>query len=226
MVDYFCLPLHLPTVIGNVTGMWAGALIAFWICRHLPWMPRPTAAEEAGQEQATEEDRIASALAEQGPLWVVRRTLADFTEAQFYGTEIASIGLIAGTVLSFLLNPAAPVYGTGLLPAVLLAQVLTASIGVLLHRRAWARAGWYPTFVPVVSVAPATVLAFGASAQSIVAGAVLGALAGPPVAAWVARRLPPDFHPYIGNVVSMAACTLVIVPVLSLFPGFPPLSAG
>jgi hypothetical protein len=77
--------------------------------------------------------------------------------------------------------------------------------------------------VPVVSVAPACVVTFSGSVQAIVAGAVLGALAGPPLAATIARRLPGDFHPFIGNVASMAICTAVIVPLLKLLPGFGPL---
>lgn len=43
---------------------------------------------------------------------------------------------------------------------------------------------------------------------------------GPPSAAAVARRSPPDFHPFIGNVASMAASTATIVAVLSVIPGF------
>jgi hypothetical protein len=74
--------------------------------------------------------------------------------------------------------------------------------------------------VPIVSIAPATVLAFGGTIQAVVAGAVLGAFFGPPLAAAVARRLPADFHPFIGNVVSMAAATTVIVTALSALPGF------
>jgi len=227
VVNYFCTPLHLPSVIGNVTGMWAGALIAFWLCRHLRWMPPPSTAQggDTGQEDATEADRVATELGHQGPAWVARRVLADFTEAQFYGTELASAGLLGGTLLAFLLNPSLPSYGTGLWPAVLFAQVLTATIGVLLWRHHWAKAGWFPTFVPVVSVAPAAVLAFGATPQAVIAGAVLGAVFGPPVAAWVASKLPADFHPYIGNVVSMAVCTLVIIPTLALLPGFPALGS-
>ncbi|MDT5344608.1 MAG: hypothetical protein QOE52_3792, partial [Mycobacterium sp.] len=100
------------------------------------------------------------------------------------------------------------------------AQVLTAALAVTLWHRQWAKYGWYPTFVPVVSVAPATVLAFDGTIQSIIAGALLGALLGPPFAAMVARRLPPDFHPFIGNVVSMAFATTVIVTALSVAPGF------
>jgi len=222
VVNFFCYPLGLPAVIGNVTGMWAGALIAFFICRHLPWMPSPLAGSvgDAGQEDVTAADEQASAPLRQGPAWVVRRVLADFTEAQFYGNEVAAVGLIGGTVLTYLLNPAAPVYGSKLLPAMLAAQVLTATIGVLVYRRQWASAGWYPTFVPVVSVAPAVVLTFGATVQAVAVGAVLGALAGPPLAAWVAKRLPADFHPFIGNVVSMTVCTLIIVPLLGALPGF------
>ncbi|HYO03951.1 MAG TPA: hypothetical protein VET27_19630 [Mycobacterium sp.] len=52
--------------------------------------------------------------------------------------------------------------------------------------------------------------------QAIVAGAVIG----PPVAASIARRLPADFHPFIGNVVSMALATTMIVVALSVMPGF------
>lgn len=47
-----------------------------------------------------------------------------------------------------------------------------------------------------------------------------GAVAGPPLAALISRRLPADFHPFIGNVASMAVCTLVGVPLLGLLPGF------
>jgi hypothetical protein len=36
----------------------------------------------------------------------------------------------------------------------------------------------------------------------------------------VARRLPTDFHPFIGNVVSMAVATAVIVTALFVMPGF------
>lgn len=213
VVNYFCLPLDLPTVIGNVTGMWGGALLAFLLCRRLPWLRRPAPADPPADDPQPAPER-------HGPVWMVRRVLADFTEAPFYGNEIASIGLLLGTVLAFLLNPANPVYGDGVLPAMLTAQVATSTLGVLLYRSRWIARGWYPTFVPVVSVAPATVLTYGAGVHTVVAGAVVGALIGPPVAAWISERLPSDFHPFIGNVVSMAVGTLVAVPVLGLLPGF------
>lgn len=216
-VNLLCRPLGLPLVVGATTGMAISALMAFALCRHLPWMRVPTVVvprcSAGSPHHFVDTDR-------QGPLWLSRRILADFTEAQFIGNEWASAGLLAGTVISYLLNPAMAGNVGHLLPALLTSQVLTAALSVALWYRQWATYGWYPTFVPVVSIAPATVLAFGGSVQAIVAGAVLGALVGPPFAAAVARRLPPDFHPFIGNVVSMAVSTATIVTVLSVIPGF------
>jgi hypothetical protein len=216
-VNFGCRPLGLPLVVGATTGMAISAVMAFALCRHLPWMrrarvvvPRCTA--------GTPHHFVDSAR--QGPQWLARRMLADFTDAQFIGNEWASAGLLAGTVISYLLNPAMAGDVGNLLPELLIAQVLAAALAVTLWHRQWATYGWYPTFVPVVSIAPATVLAFDGSLQAIVTGAVLGALIGPPFAAAVARRLPPDFHPFIGNVVSMAASTATIVTALSLVPGF------
>ena len=216
-VNFGCRPLGLPNVVGATTGMWASALIAFALCRHLPWMPAPTVT--VPRCHAARPHRFVD-TAPQGAKWLARRMLADFTDAQFIGNEWASAGLLIGTVISYLLNPALAGNVGALLPQLLGAQILTAGIAVTLWHRQWAKYGWYPTFVPVVSIAPATVLAFGGTLQSIVAGATLGAILGPPLAAAVARRLPPDFHPFIGNVVSMACASTVVVTALSVLPGF------
>lgn len=216
-VNFVCRPLGLPPVVGATTGMAISALIAFALCRHLPWMRAPAVVVPrctAGSPHHFVD------TSRQGPHWLSRRMLADFTDAQFIGNEWASAGLLAGTVVSYLLNPAMAGNVGNLLPELLMSQVLTAALAVAMWHRQWATYGWYPTFVPIVSIAPATVLAFGGTVAAIVAGAVLGALIGPPFAAAVARRLPPDFHPFIGNVVSMAAATAAIVTALSVTPGF------
>jgi hypothetical protein len=54
--------------------------------------------------------------------------LADFTDAQFIGNEWASAGLLIGTVISYLLNPAMASSVGELLPQLLIAQVLTAAL--------------------------------------------------------------------------------------------------
>lgn len=215
VVDFICAPLALPAVVGNVTGMWAGALIAFALCRALPWMNRPAPApddREHGPRPPAGDYRT--------PQWLVRRVLADFTEPQFYGNEWASLGLLAGVILEFCLNPNSPVNGSGQLPGVLMSQFIAAVVGILVFRTQWEGKGWYPTFIPIVSVAPAVVLTFGPSPLVIAVAGVLGALVGPPLAVWLAKALPPDFHPFIANVMSMTISVAVLVPLLKLIPGF------
>ncbi|MGO1562829.1 MAG: hypothetical protein ACTHW7_13510 [Actinomycetaceae bacterium] len=215
VVNFVCTPLELPAVVGNVTGMWAGGLVAFAICRALPWMQRPVAAPddpEDGHRPPAGDYRT--------PQWVVRRALADFTEPQFYGNEWASLGLLAGVVLEFWLNPTSPVYGSGQLPAVLMAQFVSAVLGVLLFRRHWEDKGFYPTFIPIVSIAPAVVVTFGSAPLVVVTAGVLGALVGPPLGAWLSKALPSDFHPFIAYVLAMCLSVAALVPVLGMVPGF------
>jgi len=209
-VKYICKPFDLPLVVGATAGMTVGAALAFWLCGRLPWMPPPGAWRVAAAPGTTEPSRS----------WFVRRALADFSEAQFFGNEWASAALILGAVIVQLVDPSTIGYGSGLFPQILAGQVITAVLGVLVWRRRWEVHGFYPTFVPVVSVAPATVLAFGGTIPSIVAGAVAGALIAPPVAAAISARLPITFHPFIGNVASMTLCTAFVVPLLDLIPGF------
>jgi MFS transporter, ENTS family, enterobactin (siderophore) exporter len=211
--NYLCAPLGLPLVVGVTAGMAVGALAAFWLCRALPWLtPVPRSHDDA--------DPPVNPPPTLGAAWVLRRALADFSEAQFFGNEWASAGLILGAIAAYLLNPKLPVYGSGLFPQVLLAQLVTVAAALALWRGRWARGPFYPTFVPIVSVAPAAVLAYGGSLQSIMTAGILGAVVAPPLAHVIAGRLPADFHPFIGNVASMAISTAVIVPPLGLLPGF------
>lgn len=202
---YVSGPLGLPSVVGVTGGMAVGGLVAFAVCRFLPWL-RPMAAADAPSPPP------------RNRAWTARRVLADFSEAQFFGNEWASAGLILGAIAASLLDPEIPVYGSGLLPEVLSAQLVTAVVGMTLWRTRWMP--FYPTFVPVVSVAPAVVLAYGGTPQAVLAGGVLGAVVAPPLAHFLAGRLPAHFHPFIGNVASMSLSTAMIVPALGLLPGF------
>jgi hypothetical protein len=147
-------------------------------------------------------------------LWSIRRVLADFSEAPFFGNELASLGLLAGVLLAYVLNPLSPGYGSGLILPLVGAQALTSAIGVVIWRQQWIKRGWYPTYVPLVSVVPAAVLTYGGSWAVVGASALLGALIAPPLACTLAGRLPAHIHPYIGNVISMALSTLIIVPLV------------
>lgn len=207
-------PLELPAVVANTASMSIGTALAFLLVRPMPWMRLPVAEPDSQEETAAATRRAPTVVSD--AVWMVRRVVTDFTETQFYANEWASLGLIAGAVLTTVLGPDLGSYGTGLLPRITLAQAITSTIGIILWRHLYRGGGWAPTYIPVVSVAPATVLAHGDSLTALLLGAVAGAVLCPLVARPVSARLPQDFHPFIGNTVAMALVTSVVVPVVGL----------
>jgi len=207
LVNFVCNPLNLPAVIGNVLGMALGSVMAFTLCRRWPALVKPEPVVAAAPAPAPK-------AGNHGLVWGMRRVLADFSEAPFFGNEWASLGLLLGVLLAYGLNPAGPAYGSDLLLPILAAQALASAIGVMVWRQQWIVRGWYPTYIPIVSVAPAAVLIHGGGTLVVIASALLGALIAPPLAVALSRRVPGHMHPYIGNVLSMALSTLLIVPLL------------
>lgn len=209
IVNFVCVPLGLPAVIGNVLGMALGSVAAFVLCRRFPALVTPKYEQKPENLPITPEKKP-----NYGAIWTLRRVLADFSEAPFYGNEWANLGMLAGVLLAYALSPLSPAYGSGLLLHIVAAQALTSLVGVIVWRRQWQIRGWYPTYVPLVSVVPAAVLTYGGGFTVMIASALLGALIAPPLACAIAQRLPKYLHPYIGNVLSMAISTLVIVHVI------------
>lgn len=214
IVNYVCNPLGLPVVIGNVSGMAIASVVAFLICRYQPALMKPAPRTKPPTPAPL---TPAAQPPDYGVIWGMRRVLADFSEAPFFGNEWASLGLIFGALLAFTLNPLSPAYGSGLIPHLIGAQALSAALGVIIWRRQWMLRGWYPTYIPLVSVVPAAVLTYGGSWQVIVPSALLGALIAPPLACAIAQRLPADMHAFIANVLSMAISTLLIIPLIGLW---------
>src|SRR3989344_1154491 len=212
IVNYLCNPLGLPAVIGNVLGMAVASVVAFLLCRYRPGLMK---SEQSGIPPAKSPAPVTKAP-DYGVVWSLRRVLADFSEAPFFGNELASLGLLLGVLLAYAMNPISPAYGSGLLLHIIAAQALSSAIGVLVWRRQWMLRGWYPTYVPLVSVVPAAILTHGGSGLVIASSALLGALIAPPLACAIAKRLPADMHTYIGNVLSMAISTLLIVPLIGV----------
>ncbi|QVM92612.1 hypothetical protein JYG34_06165 [Pseudomonas entomophila] len=210
LVNYLCYPLQLPVVIGNVSGMALASVLAFLLCKRCPVLVRD------GQHPVV---AVTASQPDYGVVWTLRRVLADFSEAPFFGNELASLGLLLGVLLAYVLAPAAPAYGSQLVLQMVAGQALASLVGVLFWRRQWQERGWYPTYIPIVSIVPAAVLTLGGSWQVIVASAVLGALIAPPLAVAISQRLPGYMHGYIGNVLSMAISTLGIVPLVGLLAG-------
>lgn len=212
LVNFLCYPLQLPVVIGNVLGMALASVVAFILCKRCPVLV------DGGMRAAPA--TAPTQQADYGVVWTLRRVLADFSEAPFFGNELASLGLLLGALLAWWLTPAAPAYGSQLIVQIIVGQALASLLGVMLWRAQWKARGWYPTYIPIVSVVPAAVLTIGGHWQVVVASAVLGAMFAPPLAVAISQRLPSYMHGYIGNVLSMAVTSVIVVPLLAwVFPG-------
>lgn len=213
IVNYVCIPLNLPSIIGNVLGMAIGSLIGFIIFKkfNLSCLVQET---ETKKQEPIEEEKIERK--DTNPFWVVRRALADFSESQFIANEWAGLGLIIGALLAIYLNPLSIAYGSGLIGNILISQMLAALTAVILWKSKWEKYGWYPTYIPISSVAPVSVLVFGGSLSSIILGAFIGACVAPPLAAFISKKLPKYQHPYIGNVISMAITSLLALGTIHL----------
>lgn len=213
-------PLELPAVVANTLAMSIGTAVSFLVIRRLPWMRLPALVPDTpAAPQPPARTTTGQPTFGKDVVWSARRVVADFSETQFFANELASIGVVLGAVAAFLVSPLFPAYGTGLLPHILLAQALTSAVGVVVWRSLYRGGGWAPTYVSLVSVAPATVLAHDGSWGSIVYGAVAGALLCPVIARPISARLPADFHPFIGNTLSMAVSTTVVLTVVGVLPG-------
>ncbi|WP_418942033.1 hypothetical protein [Pseudomonas putida] len=211
LVNYLCYPLQLPPVIGTVSGMAVASVMAFMLCRRFPSLVK------GGRRPATLQ--AVAPNPDYGVLWSLRRVLADFSEGPFFGNELASLGLLLGVLAAYMLAPAAPAYGSQLVVQLLAGQGLSSLIGVVIWRRQWQARGWYPTYIPIVSIVPAAILTHGGSWQVVMLSAVSGALIAPPLAVAISQRLPSYMHGYIGNVLSMAISTVAIVPLVGLVTG-------
>ena len=165
-------------------------IIVMTVCHTLPWMKRvPLNTVDKGQDEATEEEK---AMNIRTPQWFLRRVFADFSEAQFYGNEIAGALVVIGVSLDWILNSQHPGYGSGVLPAMLLSQFVAAAVGIWLYTDKYIASGWYATFVPVVSVGPACVLMFGGDISVALFSGVVGGIIGYSYRGSAGRRDDPD----------------------------------
>lgn len=206
-------PLGLPGVVANVAAMALTGFVIFIVLRVLPWVKK-VPVPDARPALAPTDDV-------ESPAWFLRRVLAEFSEAPFYGNEIASAVSLAGLVLGLVLCPAHAVNGSvDALPAIVLSQVVSAAVGAFLYAGKFAEDGWYATYVPVVSTGPACVLALGANIPVAVVAGVLGGILGGPVAELVGSWLPEDVHGTVANVSSMAIVTAVVYVIMAALPCF------
>lgn len=207
--------LEIPGVVANVFTMALTGIFISAICKALPWV-RKKEAKPIKRVEKTEKENLEEM---ESPLWFVRRVLADFSEAQFYGNEIAGAFIIIGALIDWTLNMNHSTGGAGVIPAIILSQLVASGVGVFLYFNKFVEEGWYATYVPVVSVGPACVLMFGASIKVALIAGILGGIIGPALAEYFYNKLPDDYHITIGNVTSMGVTTIIVSVILAVLPG-------
>ena len=197
-------PLGLPSVVASVIAMAVTGAVICPVCAALFGVAAPPAQKPAA--------------AGRGVAWRVKRMLADFSEAQFYGNETASLFLLGGVLLETALCAGHGVYGTGLVPAILLSQFTGSAVGIFLYGERLADG--YATFIPVVSVGPACVLFYGGGLLPALFAGILGGILGGPTAQMIRGKLPCGVHPTVANVTAMAVCTTLVTAAMDLLPCF------
>jgi hypothetical protein len=198
--------LSIPGAVSNVLAMAVTGAVAGCTCRALPWMKK-TEVKPTGNTNSRLIDYSSVS-------WILRRTVADLTEPQFYGSDIASLFLLAGVCIEWILGPSLLCGGKEVLPAVILSQFISGSVGVFLYTGKYREKGWYPTYIPVVCTAPACILTYGTSMSTILVAGILGGVIGAPVAEWLNDRKPDFIHETVGNVTAMAISTVMVAAVL------------
>lgn len=211
------IPIGMPGNVANYFALAIGITLTLEVCNALPWIERRPFNILREEAELTEEDKLKIL---DDPKWLIRRTLADFTEPLFYGNEIVALFAIVGGIIEWLLNINHGVIGTKLFPGILFAQLLTGGISVYLYGRNYLDLGWYPTYISVVSIAPFSVITFGAKLPVILFSAILGGIIGPPFAALLGRRLPEHLHAVIPNVLAMGITTMLVISIMNALPWF------
>ena len=224
----FVVPWGLIGAVAWVTPMIVGGLLSAEACKYLPWMARQ-ASDPPVEPKAAAAAAAAANPPKMNASWFVKKVFADFSDANFYGSEIAGLFFILGGVISIALNPFNAGYGEGYVYLLFLSsQILASAFGVFIYWHRLFELGGYPTFVPVVTMGPMFVIfyyqkaleTYGTGLHVIIVGALVGAVIMPPFANWISRSLPSHQPGYVGPVTSMFVNCLVVMAIFNYVPGF------
>ena len=176
--------LHIPPLVLFTTFVVVGTgLVCVELFKVCPWV-RPYVKDASARQQTPYVKTDCAPRATSG--WLVRRTLADWTEIMFFGNEWVGAATIAALVLSWFLNPMSVVYGTpNLLPGMIACSLMAGSLALFVYEPKYEERGFFNTFV-TVSAALIPFLFFGmnglpyaASLPLVITSAVLLTFAAP-----------------------------------------------
>lgn len=218
IIKFILDPLALPAVSANVFTMALVGIIVLEICRNVPWMKELPQDFYQNPSAFDEKYQAGDPVEKHGTSWFMRRVLADFTEAQFYGNEWASGMMLIGLILHYILDRSGVYYGNDFVPLLIATSILGSAVGVFLYHKRWQEAGFYATFTPVVTIIPGIILLVNGDIVLSIIAAIAGGIIAPPFADMINRHIPKGWHPMIGNTLSMATCTALIAMLVKALP--------
>lgn len=204
--------LNIPSMVSNVATMAFVGFIVSIICHQLPWMvPTKTKiSEKRAQLPQKQEDTFSFS-------WSMRRTFADFSEAWFYGNEWIGLTVLVGVLIDWFLNINHITNGSGLVPDIIMGQMIASAVGIFVYRHRFTADGWYPTFMPLVSTVPGVILMMGGGFWFSIISGILAGIMSAPVGEYIANKLPDYFPKAVGFVSGMTIVTILLSAILQAF---------
>lgn len=178
-------PLGLPLFVAVSIGVAIIVPLCSLLFRLMPWMtiPAPPAGENPATSQASSK-------------FFVHQVFGDIGQLTIWGSSWATIGMYVGGIVSWVMNPLHPAYGSGNFPLLIMAQIVTAALAILIWYPRWKKTGMAFTFAGVVFVS-AVVSTYPPSWAIVIPTILIGAVVFAPLVDWVFKvfHFKGTYHP-------------------------------
>ena len=177
-------PLGLPLFIAVSAGVAIVVPVCSLIFRLMPWMTIPAPAEGANP---TDQNKSK---------FFVHLIFGDIGQLTIWGSSWATIGMYVGGIISWVMNPLHPAYGSGNFPLLIMVQVVTGALAILIWYPKWKKTGMAFTFAGIV-FASAVVSTYPPSWAIVIPTILIGAVVFAPLVEWVLKvfRFKGTYHP-------------------------------
>ena len=199
-------PLGLPLFIAVSAGVAVVVPVCSLIFRLMPWMTIPAPAEGANP---TDQNKSK---------FFVHQIFGDIGQLTIWGSSWATIGMYVGGIISWVMNPLHPAYGSGNFPLLIMVQVVTGALAILIWYPKWKKTGMAFTFAGIV-FASAVVSTYPPSWLIVIPTILIGAVVFAPLVEWVLKvfRFKGTYHPIcLIQVAIFTVCTVWSFAVMYL----------
>ena len=177
-------PLGLPLFIAVSAGVAIVVPVCSLLFRLMPWMTIPAPAEGANP---TDQPK---------GRFFVGQVLGDIGQLTIWGSTWATVGMYVGGIISWVMNPLHPAYGSGNFPLLIMVQLVTGALAILIWYPKWKKTGMAFTFAGIV-FASAIVSTYPPSWAIVIPTILIGAVVFAPLVEWVLKvfRFKGTYHP-------------------------------